>query len=237
MPCTMDEYQLVIKDLSPETTPMSKLACYLEELAKLMGEKDKVYFVDVQKSSLAIKVSAQEDASAAIDLRLASPLSNNQSASAFAKLQHLLALDNTTAEVKKRGQVVLSLVPVTSQKKIVGPREKISIRGKLITIGGKDPSVPFSIVEQHTNLLIKGNASIDLAMNLAKHLFATLEIDGTGTWRKSEADSEWELSDFVASEFRELSSIPLLKSIEALYSFSKSDAKNPLEILKEIREQ
>lgn len=232
----MDEYELKIKDLSPSTTPMARLAAYMEELAKLMGEKDSVTFSRVESGSLRLIANVEDDASNNVRVRLKNPAARRDTHAAYLRLEAMLTEDKTKAEILHAGSNVITLYPKVKEPEHNSPMEMISIRGKLIAIGGKDDSVPFTLLEQSTGDTIRGNTSVDIAIELGSLLFSMIEVSGAGHWSKNQSTGLWDLQKFKVSSYRPLKQIPVSETVATLRELSNEAASNPLDILKELRD-
>lgn len=230
------EYELKIKDLNPSTTPMARLALYMAELSKLMGEKDHVHFDSVQEGSLRLLSKVDQTAGANVAKRLTNTNLTHETRSAFSAIQRLLGEDKTTAELLAAGVSVLKISGKTEIKPTPLPKEMITLRGELIKIGGSDDTIPFTLIEQRTGEKINGNVlGKDMAKDLAMHLFNQIEVVGVGNWLHDQERDEWKLEGYHVTSFTVLKSVPALQAIEALYSQSNPNAENPLHILHEIR--
>lgn len=233
---TPSEYELKIKDLKPSTTSMARLALYMAELSKLMGEKDHVHFDRVEESSLRLISKVDPVAQSNVNNRLKNTNLTQETRSAFNAIQKLLGEDQTTAELLAAGVSILKISGKTETKPTHLPKEMITLRGELIKIGGSDNTIPFTIIEQRTGEKINGNVlGKNMAKDLAKHLFNHIELVGTGNWLYDQQRDEWKLEGYHVSGFSALKSIPALQAIETLYSESNPNAENPLHILHEIR--
>jgi hypothetical protein len=231
-----DEYELKIKDLHPSTTSMARLALYMSELSKLMGEKEHVHFDRVQQGSLRLISRIDETAQSKVKHRLSDVSQTQETRTAYAAIQKLLGEDKTTAELLVDGVSILKISGKSEIKPIPLPRELITLRGELIKIGGSDNTIPFTLIEQRTGEKINGNVlGKDMAKDLAKQLYNQIEVVGIGHWLHDQQKNDWKLESYLVSSFTVLKSIPVLQAIESLYAHSNPNAENPLGILDEIR--
>jgi hypothetical protein len=233
---TPNEYELKIKDLNPSTTSMARLAMYMSELAKLMGEKEHVHFDRVSEGSVRLISYIDEIAKPKIDQRLADVNKNQETRNAYNAIQKLLGEDKTTAELIADGISILKITGKSEIKPTLYPKELITLRGELIKIGGSDNTIPFTIIEQRTGEKINGNVlGKEMAKDLAKQLYNQIEVVGVGNWTHDRQKDEWKLDDYLVKSFTVLKSIPVLQSIESLYDQSNPNAEDPLKILDELR--
>lgn len=231
-----DEYELKIKDLLPSTTSMARLALYMSELSKLMGEKEHVHFERVSEGSLRLISRIDEVAQPKVKQRLSDVNQTQETRTAFASIQKLLSEDKTTAELLAGGVSILKISGKAEIKPVPLPREQITLRGELIKIGGSDNTIPFTIIEQRTGEKINGNVlGKEMAKDLAKQLYNQIEVVGIGHWLHDQQKDDWKLDGYLVSGFTVLKSIPVLQAIESLYANSDQNAENPLNILDEIR--
>jgi hypothetical protein len=231
-----EEYELKIKDLTPSTISMARLALYMSELSKLMGEKEHVHFDRISEGSLRVISTIDQIAQPKVKQRLSDVNQTQETSTAFRAIQKLLGEDKTTAELLVGGISILKISGKNETKPTSLPRELITLRGELIKIGGSDNTIPFTIIEQRTSEKINGNVlGKEMAKNLARQLYNQIEVVGVGRWLHDQQKDDWKLEDYLVNSFTALKSIPVLQAIENLYTHSNPNSENPLNILNEIR--
>src|SRR5882672_10586680 len=137
------EYLFKIDVYTPSTLPMRRLAEYMFELARLLGEYDHVHFKRLRKGSAVLeshvdfvavpKVRARVRAAAigeAGDIRRT-----------WQKIDQMLASDNATGSLSEKGHenLVLRFPGRETASDELGPfSQEGSIQGVLVSIGGED---------------------------------------------------------------------------------------------------
>lgn len=224
------EYIFRIDVFKPEDAPMQKLAEYLLQLAKLLGETEHVHFSQISEGSLRLHAAADFVAEPRIQDRLAAVDEKGTDSYAINEtINKMLAKDNATGELYRRAvrsseEAKILIFPGRDKPK---PREfklkqQGSIEGILVRLGGKDASIHAEL-DAGEGRYQKCTMDRALAIELAPHMFRTaLRLQGNGTWRRDE-DGKWLIEDFKAQSFEELreedlpTTLKLLKEIPLLW--------------------
>ena len=109
-------YTLRIVGSHPNKLTLERMAVYLAELAKLMGEKDKVHFDKLSRGSAALKAWAEDEAAPRVSKRLSLATAQSNQApkdalSALVKINELLIQDGTRGELKDPSGAVIYPFP------------------------------------------------------------------------------------------------------------------------------
>lgn len=206
-------YTLRIIGSAPNKLPLDRLALYLAEMAKLLGENEHIHFDKVSRGSAALKVWAEPQAAPAVARRVAlavakSPESPRDASKALENINGLLVQDGKRAELKDPGGAVIC--PFPGGQKAIPVKdlvidEECSVSGQVIKIGGKDDTIPLLLrdadgVEYHCT--VKGE---ELAREIsAYYLRDPIEVSGRGKWRRS-LDGEWVLDQMTVKSWMPLS--------------------------------
>lgn len=238
------EYRLTIDVWSPETLPLDRLAFYLAQLATVFGENASVHFSGVQKGSAILKMSVEETARPKVYNRLMK-LKNGQgprdALKALAVIDDGLAEDNAIGSITDNNNVIYVDFAGRNKAKPVkyGPfRERGSIQGQLIRVGGSDETVPALI--QDGERKYNCTASVEMSKKLAKHYMGeTLRLHGTGQWTR-EIDGRWNMISFVIDDFEILDDSPfddVVKSIRKITGNDWESIEDPDAFLALIRSE
>ncbi len=199
-------FTLHIEGLTPEDLPMRRLAAYLEEFARLLGEEASTRFESVSSGSARVTarvlpvavpkvrrrlIAARDDA-----LSEAHPLIN--------RLDDMMADDNASGILTEEGQpaIIFHFPGIMARTARLPPvTEAGSIQGELVRIGGRGEDVRATLRDgdRYFTCIV----SKDLARRLREHLYERpLRLHGRGRWRRT-PDGTWELIDesFRASDF------------------------------------
>jgi hypothetical protein len=223
------DYRFVIESsFTPDTLPMERLAEYVGDLAKLLGERDSVHFRGVEPGSAVLVAAIDPPARPKVRHRLIAVRDGggpSDARKAYGDLDEMLRKDNATGTLSEEaGDVVIPFPGRNRPEPLVyGPfREEGMIDGQLIRVGGKDETVPVHLRDGaiiHTGLV----CTPEIARRIAPHLYGPLlRVRGTGTWFRTGA-GVWELRGFKISDFEVLDDAPLTEVVGRLRKVKGSD--------------
>ncbi|MGF6208256.1 hypothetical protein [Pseudomonas frederiksbergensis] len=194
-------YTLRIVGSKPSKLTLERLAIYLAEMAKLLGEKDNIHFDKLTTGSACLKVWAEPTVASDVYKRIALATNRSDSASkealsALDRINQLLAQDGTKGELKNPNGVVIYPFPGA---KIEKPEQELvadqdsTITGQVIKIGGRDDSIPLLVRDsdgREYNCTVIG---AQLAKEISAHYLGdVIELSGKARWKRSPAGI-WEL--------------------------------------------
>ena len=194
------EYRFTINAFTPDTLPMSRLATYMGDLARLLGSAERVHFAHLESGSTCLVQRVDPEAAPEVGRRLLSVAENKapeDAASAFKALNRYLADDNATGSLHKgRGAEVIRFPGRDEAPPLsFGPFNQPGVLdGVLIRVGGQDETVPVHLQDGDTTHIC--NAPRDMAKQLAAHLYGhTLRVQGNGRWER-DAEGHWQMKRF-----------------------------------------
>ena len=224
-----DEYRFVIDAYDPDTLPMSRLAEYMADLARLLGTTERVHFVRLEAGSTVLVQRVEPEAAPEVRRRLgafASDTPPKDAADAFKALNRRLADDGATGSLRKGGAEVIR-IPGREQPPPLtfgAFNQPGVLDGVLIRIGGRDGTVPVHLRDGETIHMC--NATRDMAKRLAVHLYGkVLRVQGEGRWER-DADGAWWMKRFDITGFEELDGAPLGEVAERLRAIGCSGWKD-----------
>lgn len=209
---------------------MARLAEYMADLARLLGEVERVHFVRLERGSITLVQCVDSEAVPTVQERIRSiTLSDapHDVTKPFRALNRLLAADNAVGSLQEgdSGKVIKfpgrdQLLPLT-----YGAFNQPGVLdGVLIRIGGRDKTVPVHLSDG--NVIHICNATREIARRLAVHLYGTtLRVQGMGRWER-DADGVWLLKRFDIADFQELSDTSLSNAVDRLRGVRGSGWKN-----------
>ena len=236
-----DEYRFVIDAYSPETLPMSRLAEYMADLARLFGTAQRVHFVRLEPGSTVLVQTVEPEAAADVRDRIdavAQGRGPEDATRAFKALNRYLAADGATASLRDGGGEVIPFPGRDHPPPLTfgAFNEPGVLDGVLIRVGGKDDTVPVHLLDGE--IVHHCNANRDMARRLAPHLYgAPLRVHGDGRWER-DADGGWEMKRFNVSDFEELDDAPLGEVVGRLRDVEGSgwkDIDDPSSELERLR--
>ena len=237
-----NEYRFVIDAFSPDTMPMSRLAEYMGELARLLGRSEQVHFVRLEAGSTVLVQTVEPEAMPEINERIQSLAHVNPHDDvfrAFSVLNRYLADDNATGTLHESGGAEVIRFPGCERTAPVtfGAFNQLGVLdGVLIRIGGRDDTVPVHLRDGDRVHLC--NATRGMAKRLAVHLYGpTLRVQGDGRWER-DADGDWVMKRFNITNFEQLDDAPLGQVAQRLRDVDGSgwkDIENPAEELRHLR--
>jgi hypothetical protein len=221
--------------------PMRRLAEYLDEFAKLLGEEASTRLADIAKGSTIIVALALPIAVPKVRARLSAARDGvlDDARRAVNRLDAMLSEDNTSGTLVESGDPgVIIRFPGANARTAELPAvaEIGSLQGELIRIGGRDDTAHATL--RDGSRLYTCIVSHDLARGLGRYLFGpSLRLHGRGRWRRSQ-DGLWEPVDFRAHTFDVLDDASLSAAAEKLRAaggFGHPDTAGVWESLRALR--
>jgi hypothetical protein len=212
-----------ISAYTPATMPMDRLAEYMRELANMLGDPAAVHFVRVDPGSTELVHDVDEPAYPQIEERIGRISRGDADISymsAFRALNRKLKEDDADGELRlddhSGGAKLLEFPGVRfPEPDLIEPVKQLgTIDGQLISIGGRDATVPARV--QDGDLIYRCNTTRAVARELGQHLFGPqMRFVGAGTWTRSE-DGIWALKVFDIQSFEPLDEAPLQSVVRDL---------------------
>lgn len=216
-----EEYRFKIDAYTRETLPMSRLAEYLDELAKVFGEDHSVHFSHLEDGSVVPVVRVDYEAVPKVkhQLRLVKlKEAPKKVMDASARINKLLREDNTSGYIAAPDEKKVVVFPGIKRdtSPAFGPfTESGTLEGVPIMIGGEQDWVPIHL-EGHKKETLICVAKRSVAKEMASYLFTVpVRVEGKARWLRNE-DNEWELVSFRVHGFTALKTSTLADDIKTL---------------------
>lgn len=221
------QHRLKIDVYTPETLPMERLAEYMLRFAKLLGEPERVHFVEVEHGSAVLLARTEEVAVQKVEQRLTDAvrgLGDPVALKALQELDDMLANDNAVGQLVDEGGAEIIAFQGRNRSKPLeyGPfREDGVLEGIVIKLGGKGETVPIWL--QDSERTHRCGARRPLARRLAKHYDGgLLRVSGAGSWVRL-ATGAWLMRSFEIKSFELLDDAPLADVIKRLQGVDGAD--------------
>lgn len=237
----MRDITFQIDVFKPDTLPMARLAEYLSHLSSLYGSKEKVHFKGVESGSALLKANVEDEAYPKVMDRINSLNSGEglrEVQKAYDQIDELLRQDNAVGEIRVGAKVI----PFPGRNKILDESIVVTqwteIDGVVIKIGGKDNSVPVTILDSEGKTYNCQIYGVDRAKELSKYFFGqTLRIGGEAKLIRH-PENGWNIQSLVIKDFEPISEEPLgvvLENMRALEGIGWKAEENPVEAWLSIR--
>ena len=212
----MTEFQFWIDAFTPATIPMVRLAEYMAQLATMLGEPTAVHFVKLRRGSTAIVHRIQSEAVPKVRDRAAAIRRGDaprDALRAYDTVNRMLRDDNGKGALKEGKDTVIIPFPgvESAEEKFAGIKERGTIDGEVIRVGGPHKWVPV-LIESEGDVFSGCWADRVIAKQLGQRLFKSVRLHGTGKWDRS-AEGKWTLREFVVESFEPLSAEPLSEAL------------------------
>lgn len=240
MPKQFEEYEFTIDAFTPDTMPMVRLAEYMADLSRLLGNPESVHFVRLDEGSTVLVQKIEKEAVPKVEKRLWAVKNSEgppDALKAFRAIDKRLADDNASGKLSEpTGKIVKFPGAARGKQETYGPFNQLGeIDGVLIVVGGELDPVPVHLQEGDEIHICR--ASRVVAKQLAPHLFgAMLRASGMGRWLRDD-DGKWTRTSFKISDFKVLDGAVLADKISALRAIKSplQDIENPVSNLKKMR--
>lgn len=217
---THREYRFEIDAYTPETIPMSRLAQYLGDLAKIMGEDASVHFVRVDKGSTVPVVQVDWEAEPKVRERIRAVKFDEGPAEprrAYRELNRRLIEDNARGTLIDPGKSKVLRFPgrAGATQPEFGPFNQAgSLIGVPIKVGGENDPVTVHLDDGKAKHILSATRAI--AKEIAEFLFTgVVRIDGIGRWYRNRM-GEWELHGFNAKSVTPIADGDVIHDVEKL---------------------
>jgi hypothetical protein len=215
------EYRLKIGVVSVASLPMCRLAEYMSELARLLGEQEHVHFLHVEPGSAVLVAGVEDPAAVKVGERLQAVRDGcgaRDAMQAFKALDTLLAKDNAVASLfGEGGAEVIAFQGRSGPKPLrYGPfREEGSLDGVVIRIGGRDETIPV-LLKDAEGAEYPCQTNLDLSKKLALlYRGPAVRVYGSGKWVREE-NGTWTLQQFDITSFDVLDDASLTEVVAKL---------------------
>ncbi|WP_263352545.1 hypothetical protein [Acidicapsa acidisoli] len=203
------EYRFEIDAFTPETIPMERLAQYLSDLARMMGEANGVHLARIAKGSTVPIIRVDWEAEPKVRQRIQEVKFNEgprEAQRAYREINKKLVEDNASGTLldRSKNQVIRFPGREAANQLEFGPiRQHSTLQGIPIKVGGEKADVPIHLEDGDLNHIVYAPRRI--AKQISQYLFTTVvRIEGMGRWFRNRL-GEWELRELYAETIHPLS--------------------------------
>lgn len=205
-----EAYELTfrIDAFTPASLPMARLAEYMADLAKLLGETENVHFTRLEKGSVVLVQQIERPAIPNVKARLSAVRRNeapSDAMKAFARLDRRLADDDATGTLADRdGAEVIRFPGRETPRPLDYPsfRQRGSLDGVLRRTGSKEDPPKIMLVDGDKTWNCE--ATWELINSLQGHINkGRIRVHGDGRWKRN-SDGEWSCEHFRIESFEPL---------------------------------
>ncbi len=208
-------YSLVVDDIKRADLTVERLAQYLEQFARLLGNPEGVHFKELRKGSCQIVANVDIEYRKDIYDRIRSigkdAANNKEVVKIYNKINDLLEQDNSTGSLKVPGRKtkVIDFLGVERKKEeSTKISEEGSIQGTLYELGGLDDTINIGLRTAGYGD-VRATILKSLAEDLKVLLWKEVRLFGSGQWVRTAEG--WKLSSFTVNRFEELDSVSLIE--------------------------
>jgi hypothetical protein len=199
------EYRFEIDAFTPETIPLSRLAQYLSDLSRLMGESASVHLNRIERGSTAPIIRVDWEAEPKVRERIRAVKFGDgppEAKKAYREINRKLLEDNANGSLFDPGKSKVIQFPGrdAANQLEFGPVKQSSVfQGIPIKIGGERDPVPLHLEDGESTHIL--SAPRRIAKAIAIHLFASVvRVEGKGRFLRDRT-GDWQMIDFYVSDF------------------------------------
>lgn len=234
-------YRLVVDDIKKADLTVERLAQYLEQFARLLGNPEGVHFKELREGSCQIVANVDIENRKDIYARIRSVgkgvADNKEVTKVFEKINDLLEQDNSSGSLKVSGRKANVInFPGVRRKKEEATKisEEGSIQGILYELGGLDDTINIGLRTAGYGD-VRATIQKSLAEDLKVKLWKEVRLFGNGQWKRS--SEGWKLTSFTVNRFEELDSVSLTELTREVREMSNDlwTTNSPIQDLEKAR--
>ena len=235
---TGQELRFYMEPYTPETLPLGRLADYLAELAKVLGDDRAVHLIELQEGSTVLINKVDPEALPKVYERAAAVKRGDAPRDAmdgYHKLNKMLQDDNGSgALLEPTGAEILDF-PGRREDQFVFSwlEERGEVDGEVARVGGTSDPVPL-LLQTSDGTLSGCYARRTIAKQLGQLLFEPVRLRGIGYWARTRA-GRWILNRFNVENFEKLDAEPLSTEILRLRAIDVDWGDNAIDELLKLR--
>jgi len=217
-----------IKNTTPHTLPMARLAEYLRKLSTVLGNEDHVHFLRMDEGSASAVIEVDEEIEPVVVSRTKSAAIGEgpkEAVQAYGSLRESLEEDGLTADLQQdTGEVITKFVtPRQTEQEAFGPLwQEGTLDGLLTRIEGVDETIHVTLLSEGYRRVAETNR--DIGVQLGPRFYRTIRVFGKGKWYRN-VEGKWELQKFVIRGIEDLEDTSLPEIVARLRAIPDNDLK------------
>ena len=239
------EYKFKINAFTPATFPMARLAEYVADLAKMLGNQENIHFSHLETGSSVVAYKVDLDVALDVTERVANVRAGVGPQDALQAVQRInkrLIEDRTDGSIEESKGAEIIRFPgfrTESVEKLLikTPMQPDSLDGVVQRVGrfGDKASI---LIEAVDGSVFTCKTDRTTARRLAVHIFGVeVRLHGFGRWQRNPRGN-WTLDDFFVQRFDVLGNVKLSDVIAELHAVQGSEwhsLENPWLELSDLR--
>ncbi|MEO0426710.1 MAG: hypothetical protein AAF160_04620 [Pseudomonadota bacterium] len=232
-----DEIQLILAGAKgPRDLPLERMAEYMREFARMLGEPERVLFSGVKEGSVCIAARARLGyglgPAANRTVSIGRGEGSAESRRAYEKISEMAAADNRRARVQRRHAVLLHFpTGAHANKDRLRVRNRGHVTGQLSgLLEDTATNIRARLRPLDGGALIYCEASYAIGDKLGAHFRKVVRIFGPGWWERK-ADGTWVCKNIEAESFEPVENIEIRSLIDRLRGLAASHEEDTLEEL------
>ncbi len=225
------EFRWILEGFTPNTIPMTRLAEYMQQLGKLLGEEASVHFVRVEANCVAL-VSQVERGSAPgkVRARLASVRDGTgpqDAARAYQLINSMLADDKTHARLTDGSATIIRFPGhKPADETVIEVIDTGALVGHLYMLSESKDGYQARL-RLNANQSVRCSAAGKVALALRGLLFEDIRAFGRGVWTRG-SDRVWNVQSFEISDVEAIDKRSLRSAVNSLRSLNIKWPDDPL---------
>jgi hypothetical protein len=213
---TGQELRFYMEPYTPDTLPLGRLAEYLTQLAKVIGDHRAVHLIELQEGSTVLVNRVDPEALPKIYDRAEAVKRGDAPRDAmdgYRTLNTMLEQDNGSgALLEPTGAQILEFPGRRAERPIFSwVEQRGEVDGEVARVGGTGDPVPL-LLQTADGTLSGCQARRSIAKQLGQFLFEPVRLFGIGYWTRTPA-GKWVLNRFNVEQFEKLDAEPLSAEI------------------------
>lgn len=204
-----EELTFVIPGHTPETMPLNRLLEYLQQMAAVLGDPEKLHLVEIREGSCEPVLHTDRETALTVRERAAKVARGDgtkRQVDGLNNIRRMLRHDRVykrPALLRSQQIIYLQIEAAPEEMELSGIRQAGSVDGALIKIGGAGENASIQLQDLDGKIISGFTAKRPVAKELAHHMWDPVRLFGVGQWGRNE-DGVWQLERMQVQSFEPL---------------------------------